>query len=193
MTAIITIFKKIFATPLLLIILIPLIILALPFLIIAALLSIPFGKKRLRSLPKILKNDWEPKQKFIYIGLTSGYELADYIKSEIIPKNKQHIIWDEWDTERGEWNESEPDTTKRVTTFWQDIGGDFDGEPMIIVATYTPGDYAISKDSNNFHQFFFKDKQGKTIYNTEELNVEDAKKKVAAIVKDSLAAWKYKG
>ena len=59
-----------------------------------------------------------------------------------------------WDEDKNEWSESEPDTDKRVATFWQDIGEDFDGDLKLVIAYYSPDNFTVSPDDNNFHAFY---------------------------------------
>jgi hypothetical protein len=123
-------------------------------------------------MSEMLKDDWLPRKKYVYIGLNNGFTLSDYVKDKIIRNHGDHIIWDEWDARQKEWSESEPDNSRRVTTFWQDIGGDFDGDPMIIIATYQPGNFVISKEKN-FYQFWLY--EGDEVnYNGEKLKIKEA-------------------
>lgn len=160
-----------------------LVIIAIPF----SLIRSPFAKKRIDKLPVILKDDWLPRKKYVYIGLNSGFALSDFVKDRIIRSYGSHIIWDEWDAEHNEWRQSEPDSSHRVTTLWQDIGGDFDGDSMIIIATYKPDNFTVTAD-NNFYQFWlFEDDIVR--YNGEKLKVQEAEKKIEAIVEKALNNW----
>lgn len=164
-----------------------LVIIAIPFALFFSLIRLPFAKRRIDKLPEILKNDWLPRKKYIYIGLTSGFALSDFIKDKIIRDYGNHIIWDEWDAEQKEWRESEPDDSRRVTTFWQDIGGDFDGDPMIIIATYKPDDFTVTAE-NNFHQFWLYE-DSIVHYNGKKLKVQEAEKKIKDIVEQAINSW----
>lgn len=97
-------------------------------------------------------------------------------------------MWDEWNETHEEWNESEPDDSQRVTTFWQDVGGDFDGDPMIIIGTYTPDDFTINPD-NNFHQFWLDNDGHPITYRGEELTLEESKIKIQQIIDSTLSEW----
>lgn len=165
-----------------------LIIIAIPFALFFSLIRYPFAKRRINKLPDVLKNDWMPRNKYVYIGLNGNFALSDFIKSNIIRKYGEHMIWDEWDGHQNKWRESEPDNSRRVTTFWQDIGGDFDGDYMIIIATFRPDDFVISSNKN-FYQFWLS--QNNTIYfNGDELKINEAEKKIEAIVKEALKCWR---
>ena len=131
-----------------------LVIILAPLALFFSLVRIPFAKRRKHKLEEILEQDWQPRKKYIYIGFNSSYPCADFIKSKILPKYGQYIIWDMWDEDKNEWSESEPDTDKRVTTFWQDIGEDFDGDLKLVIAYYTPDNFTISPDNNNFYTFY---------------------------------------
>lgn len=165
-----------------------LVIIAMPFALFFSLIRLPFAKRRINKLPGILKNDWLPRKKYIYIGLNSGFALSDFIKDKIIRRYGNHIIWDEWDAEQNEWNESEPDSTRRVTTFWQDIGGDFDGDPMIIIAAYRPDDFTVTAE-NNFYQFWLHE-DNIVHFNGEKLKLKGAEKKIELIVEEALDSWR---
>ena len=131
-----------------------LVIILAPLALFFSLVRIPFANRRKRKLEEILEQDWQPRKKYIYIGFNGNYPCADFIKSKILPKYGQYIIWDRWDEDKYEWSESEPDTDKRVTTFWQDIGEDFDGDLKLVIAYYTPDNFTISPDNNNFYTFY---------------------------------------
>lgn len=166
-----------------------LVIIAIPFALFFSLISLPFAKRRINKLPEILLNDWQPRGKYVYVGLSSDFTLSDYVKKQVIARYKKHIIWDEWDDEHGEWRQSEPDDSNRVTTFWQDIGGDFDGVPMIIVATYNPNDHVIS-ESHNFHQFWPQDSDDFILYDGKTISAEEARSKIQKTIDDCLKGWK---
>jgi hypothetical protein len=161
-------------------------IIVIPFALFFSLIRIPFANRRIAKLSERLRDDWLPRKKYIYIGFNSGFALSDFIKEKIISQYGESIVWDEWDDERGEWNESEPDSWGRVTTFWQDIGEEFDGIPMIIIATYKPDDFRVSKHSN-FYQFWL-DQAGVT-YRGEEIKSEEAEKKIGVIINSALDTW----
>lgn len=164
-----------------------LVIIVIPFAAFFSLIRLPFAKRRTDKLPEILRNDWLPRKKYIYIGLNSNFGLSDFVKEKIIGQYENNIIWDEWDDAQRQWSSSEPDNTKRITTLWQDIGGDFDGDPMIIIATYKPDDFVISSD-NNFYQFWLHE-DDIIHYNGEKLKIKEAKKKIQKIVTDSIDIW----
>lgn len=125
-----------------------------------------------------------PREKYIYIGSSSdNTQISDFLKDDIFGKYGKYIIWDAWDDSQNVWTSSEPDDTHRVTTFWQDIGGDFDGDAMIIIATYRPNDFVISTD-HNFYQFWIQD--------IDELGVEETEKEIQAIVSQAINTWKRK-
>ena len=165
-----------------------LVIIAIPFALFFSRIRLPFAKRRIDKLPEILKNDWLPRKKYIYIGMNRGFALSDFVKDKIIRSYGNNIIWDEWDTEHNEWRESEPDNSRRVTTFWQDIGRDFDGDPMIIIATYKPDNFAITAE-NNFYQFWLYE-DNIVNHNGEKLKVHEAEKKIEDIVEKSLNSWR---
>lgn len=167
---------------------IALVIIAIPFALFFSLIRLPFAKRRIDKLPEILKNDWLPRKKYIYIGLDSSFALSDFVKEKIIRDYGEHIVCDEWDGRQKKWRKSEPDNSHRITTFWQDIGGDFDGDPMIIIATYQPDDFVITEDKN-FYQFWLYE-NGETSYNGEKLKTEEAEKKIETIVKKTLDSWR---
>lgn len=166
-----------------------LVIILVPFALFFSLVRLPFAKHRINKLPEILLNDWQPREKYVYIGLNSDFALSDYVKKNIIARYEKHIIWDEWDTKHNEWRESEPDSSRRVTTFWQDIGGDFDGDPMIVIATYNPDDAVIS-ENHNFHQFWLQESDDFVLYGGNEISVGDAQDKIKRIVDDCMSKWK---
>ena len=176
--------KNIFLIPLFVL----LVIVAIPFALLFSLIRLPFAKRRINQLPELLLNDWQPREKYIYIGLNSDFALSDYIKKNILTRNEKHIIWDEWNTERNEWKYSEPDNTHRVTSFWQDIGGDFDGDSMIVIATFSPSDRVIS-NNHNFHQFWKQDDADIVMYGGNEISIGEAQSKIQKIVDDSLKHW----
>ena len=131
-----------------------LVIVAIPFALLFSLARIPFAKRSKRKLEEILEQDWLPREKYVYIGFNSNYSFTDFIQDEILPKYGQHIVWDMWDDEKNEWSASEPDTIKRVATFWQYIGGDFDGDLRLVIAHYSPNEFIVSHDKGNFHDFY---------------------------------------
>lgn len=164
-----------------------LVIIAVPFALFFSLIRLPFAKRRTDKLPEILKSDWLPRKKYIYIGLNSNFALSDFVRDKIIGNYGEHIVWDEWDGKQNKWRESEPDDSHRVTTFWKDIGGDFDGEPMIIIATYKPDDFIITA-GHNFYQFWLYEDDA-VRYNDEKLTVKEAEKKIEVIVEKALNNW----
>lgn len=166
-----------------------LVIVVIPFALFFSLIRLPFAKRRINKLPEILLNDWQPRKKYIYIGLSSDFALSDYVKKNIITQYKKHIVWDEWDAKNNEWKESEPDVSNRVTTFWQDIGGDFDGDPLVIIAIYTTNDTQIS-ESHNFYQFWKQNDSDLVMYDGNEVSIEEAQSEIKNIVDDSLKRWK---
>jgi hypothetical protein len=166
-----------------------LVIIAIPFALFFSLVRLPFAKQRINKLPEILKDDWRPRKKYVYIGINTGFALSDFVKDKIIREYGKHTVWDEWDSKQNEWRKSEPDGSRRITTFWQDIGGDFDGDPMIIIATYRPDDFKISSD-HNFHQFWLQDDDNSALYNGKRLTTKEAEKKIQDIVSQTLASWK---
>lgn len=161
-------------------------IVVLPFALFFSIARIPFAKRRIGKLSERLKNDWLPRKKYIYIGLNSGFALSDFVRERIIPKYDEYIVWDEWNGEQREWRESEPDDWGRVTTFWQDIGGEFDGEPMVVIAAYKPDDFVVS-GHRNFYQFWLN--KDDVTYMGEEIKNEEAEKKIEAILKSALDSW----
>ncbi|MES2971169.1 MAG: hypothetical protein V4702_02510 [Patescibacteria group bacterium] len=165
-----------------------LVIIAIPFALFFSLIRLPFAKRRIDKLQDMLKNDWMPRKKYMYIGLNSNFALSDFVKDKIIRNYGEHIVWDEWNEKQKEWRESEPDNSRRVTTFWQDIGGDFDGDPMIIIATYQPDDFVIS-NNKNFYQFWLYE-DDRVNYNDEKLKTKEAEKKIEAIVEKALDSWR---
>jgi len=175
--------KNIFLMPFFIV----LVIIAAPFALFFGLIRLPFAKKRIHKLSDMLKNDWMPRRKYIYIGLNSGFALSDFVKDKIISDHNEYIVWDEWDAKQNKWRESEQDNSHRVITFWQDIGGDFDGDPMIIVAIYQPDDFVITT-GNNFYQFWLHE-DGTVNYNGEVLKIKDAEKKIKGIVEKTLDSW----
>jgi hypothetical protein len=148
----------------------------------------PFAKRRINKLPEILKNDWLPRKKYVYVGLNSNFPLTDFVREKILTSYTDHIVWDEWDESQYEWQASEPDNINRVTIFWQDIGEDFDGDPMIIVATYSPNNFEISR-SNNFHQFTLSSDNQSISYNGKEISTTDAEKKIQEIIDQALSSF----
>lgn len=165
-----------------------LVIILAPLALFFSLIRLPFAKRRINKLPNIFRDDWMPRKKFVYIGYTDGTALSRFIKDKIIGKYGENIVWDEWDGEQNEWKESEPNNSHRVTTFWQDIGGDFDGDPMIIIATYIPDDFSISAE-NNFYQFLLHE-DDTVYYNGEKLKVNEAEKKIEEIIVRALDVWR---
>lgn len=165
-----------------------LVLIAIPFALFFSLIRLPFANHRIKNLPEILKSDWLPRKKYIYIGLNSNFAVSDFVKEKIISEYGKYIVWDEWNAKEKEWNSSEPDSIKRITTFWQDIGGDFDGDPMIIIASYRPDDFTISSE-NNFHQFWLQDDNDFVHYNGKKLTTKEAEKKIQDIVSQTLACW----
>jgi len=164
-----------------------LVIIVVPFALFFSLARLPFAKRRIEKLPEILKNDWLPRKKYIYIGLNGGFALSDFVKDKILPSYGNHIIWDEWDEKQNEWRRSEPDDSRRVITFWQDIGGDFDGDPMIIIATYKPDDFTITAE-HNFYQFWLYE-DDVVRYQGEDFKIEEAEKKIEDIVGKAVHSW----
>ena len=155
-----------------------------PLALFFSLVRLPFAKHRINKLSEILRNDWMPREKYIYIGSSSdNTQISDFLKDDIFGKYGKYIIWDAWDDSQNVWTSSEPDDTHRVTTFWQDIGGDFDGDAMVIIATYGPDDFAISTD-HNFHQFWVQD--------IDRLGIEKTEKEIQAIVSHAINTWKSK-
>ncbi len=170
--------------PLLKLLFVLLVIVLAPLALFFSLVRLPYAKRRINKLPAILQNDWMPRKKYIYIGSSSNdIQLSDFLKNTIFSKYEKHIIWDVWDDSRNVWTSSEPDDTRRVTTFWQDIGGDFDGDPMIIIATYRPDDFVVSTD-HNFHQFWIQD--------IDKLGIEETEKEIQAIISQAINTWKRK-
>ncbi len=141
-------------------------------------------------MSEILENDWRPRKKYVYIGLTGNYALSDFVKEKIINDHKDYIVWDEWDEKQNEWKRSEADDIGRITIFWQDIGGDFDDDPMVIIATYSPANFEVAKSSNNFHQFMLNDDSRFVFYRGKELAIKEAEKEIQEIVNQALASWK---
>ena len=80
-----------------------LVIVLAPFALFFSLMRIPFANRRKRKLEEILEQDWKPRKKYIYIGFNSSHPCADFIKSKILPKYGQYIIWDRWDEDKYEW------------------------------------------------------------------------------------------
>jgi hypothetical protein len=183
MTSSINVLKNIFLIPFSIV----LVIIAIPFLLLFALIELPSKKRRMRKLPTILKNDWLSRKKYIYIGLSSNFVLSDFVKEKIISQHGKYIVWDEWNGTTKTWEHSEIDDTKRVITFWQDIGGDFDGDPMIIIATYKPDNFMASTD-DNFYQFWLNE-DSTVHYQGIKLGIEEAEKKIQHIVTDALDTW----
>ena len=185
--------KKILPTPIFLlvaIVAIPVAIVAVPFALVFSVVNIPFAKHRTKKLPDMLLNDWQPREKYIYIGLNSDSMLSDYVKKSILIHYKKHIIWDEWDTEHNDWKQSEPDNSDRVTTFWQDIGGDYDDDLRVVIASYSPNDHIISRD-HNFHTFWVADSEEDIWYESEKISIREAQEKIQTIVDNAMAKWKY--
>lgn len=115
--------------------------------------------------------------------------LSDFVKNEILTVYEANIIWDEWDETIREWRSSEPDTSQRITTFWKDIGHDFDGEPMIILAYYQPGSFNVSRDDDNFHQFMLDDDEKYLFYNGVNLSKKDVEEKITSIISRAVEQW----
>ena len=167
-----------------------LVIVLAPFAIFFSLVRIPFARRRIRNLASILQQDWLPRKKYIYIGLTGGFKLSDYIKENILPN--QSIVWDEWDESQKAWSSSEDDEMGRITIFWQDLGEEFDGEPMIFIATYSPDNFEISRKNGNFHQFTLIHNDDHVLYEGKKLSLLEAQAKVQEITDTALMGWEQK-
>lgn len=166
-----------------------LVIILAPFALFFSLVRLPFARRRINRLPEILRDDWVPRKKYIYIGFsTDNSQLSDFLKKKILGTHEKYIVWDEWDNTQNVWRSSEPDDMRRVTTFWQDIGGDFDGDPMIIIATYSPNDFAISSD-HNFHQFWLQNDSHMAMYGGKELTIKETEEEIQKIVNHAIDGW----
>jgi hypothetical protein len=185
MAAIINYPKSIFLKPLFIL----LVIILTPLALLFSLVRIPFARRRINKLHETLENDWLPRKKYLYLGFTSNFILSDFVKEKIITRYKEYVVWDEWDDIRQEWKQSEPDENHRVTMFWQDIGGDFDGDPMLIIASYSPGNFEISKENHNFHQFILNDENLLVLNDEKIMSAEDASRKILDIITNVLSNW----
>ncbi len=182
----------IFVSPIAIVIIAILAVILIPIAALAHFIDAPKAKKRLTALPLILKNDWEPRKKYVYIGFHSDIVLADYLRNEIIKQYGVYIVWDEWNPETSKWTNSEPDNFKRVTTFWTDIGGDWDDNSVLFIGTYNNKNYEISDENDNFHSLYFSEDPTDVLYNGEEIIVDEAKNIVLKIIEDALKDWTHK-
>lgn len=67
-----------------------------PFLLLFAILDLPFQKRRIMQCNDALEKVWLPKEKYVYISFDGGHELASFIKDTIIRRHAEHIVWQEW-------------------------------------------------------------------------------------------------
>jgi hypothetical protein len=174
---------------------IPLIALAIllaPIALLLGLLRIPSSNRRKHTLEDRIKEDWIPRKKYIYIGYTDNFALGDFIDSNIItkPKYRENVIYDIWEHDNERWHRSEPDEKKRVATLWQDIGGDFDGDPLLIIAICTPNRFKIDKNENNFHIFTESQNKSHILHNGSSVTIAHAEGVVIEIIENTLKQWK---
>lgn len=166
-----------------------LVIVTIPFALFFSLARLPFAKRRTVRLKEIIAEDWLPRKKYIYIGYNDDLPITQHIEQEILPKHEEHIIYDKWSSKDDEWTKSESDTHRRVTTIWQDIASDFDGDPICIVAVLTPKQNQITKEIIDVY-YFNQTKDGSVLLDGKELSVEDVEKKISNDIKTGLAIWK---
>lgn len=166
-----------------------LVILTAPFALIFSLLRLPFARRRTENLKHVITKDWIVRKKYVYIGYHADSPIAQYIEREILPKYKAHIIYDKWSDKGNEWKKSEPDTYRRVTTIWQDIAGDFDGDPICIVGVIAPGWNQITEENLDVYYFNYPEYESANLKG-KELSLDDIKKKIDADIKAGLNNWK---
>lgn len=171
------------------ILLIPLIILLIPIVLIAGAVDKPFAKRRKANLKETIAKDWIPRQKYVYIGYNDDLAITQYLEQSIFPRYKEHIIYDKWSSKDNEWSESEPDTYRRVTSIWQDVIGDFDGDPICIVAVLTPDKTELTESMMDVY-WFDHTKDGMVLLEGKEMPLKDAEKKIDNDITFGLASWK---
>jgi 6-pyruvoyl-tetrahydropterin synthase len=166
-----------------------LVIILMPFALFFSLARWPFAKRRIVRLKEIITEDWLPRKKYIYIGYNDDLPITKHIEQEILPKYKDHVIYDKWSSKDNKWEKSEPDTHNRVTTIWQDIASDFDGEAICILAVLTPKQNQITKETLDVYYFNYT-KDGLVFLEGRELSLGDAEKKIDNDIKAGVASWK---
>jgi hypothetical protein len=159
-----------------------LVILLTPLAVVFSVIRRPFAKRRIIKLDDTIQKEWLPRGKYIYIGFTSNFVLADYTRESILPKYERNIIYDEWDVDEERWIESEPDIRSRITTFWQDLGGDFDGDPLLIIATFSSKKTEVGQINENFHIFTVAPDKGYVLYNRKPVKNAEAGKIILQII-----------
>jgi hypothetical protein len=165
-----------------------LVILLAPFALLFSLVRLPFAKDRVAALNKVIAEDWIPRSKFIYLNYDEGFPLAKFVERELIPKYGSYIIFDRWSDDDSEWTESEPGTHDRVVSIQQDIAGDFDGEPHLLVAILTPQDSELTKTMKNI-LYFTEGKGGHVVLGGKDITREVASKQVLHKIRSSLDEW----
>ena len=165
-----------------------LVIVLAPFALFFSLARIPFAKNRVAKLNEIIADDWLPRKKYVYIGFSDNLPLTKFIERDLIPKYGSYMIFDKWSAADNEWTESEPDTYRRVTAIWQDIVGDFDGDPLVILAVLTTKQTELAEDMISVY-YFTKDKDDYAVLDGKEISVQDAKERILKGIERSLVSW----
>ena len=175
--------KKILAAPFIAIWVIILVVFALIF----KLLTLPFPNRHLDALNKHIK-DWQSRKKYIYLGFSSNFPLADFARNKLLKQYADFVIFDEWNEKADKWLTNEPDKYNRVTTIWQDVVGDYDGIPMLILFTSSPSNSELTKNGSNLHVFTEAD-EGHFSYGAEEPTQREAEKLIVSEIEKTLAEW----
>jgi hypothetical protein len=165
-----------------------LVIVLAPFALLFSLVRIPFAKRRVAALNKIIASDWITRKKYIYINYDKSFPLAEFVERQLFPKFGNHIIFDKWSDASGEWTENEPDMYHRVTTILQDIAGDFDGESHLLIGIITPESPQLGQDMANI-TLFYESSEGHVNLDGQNISLEKAKKQIIAEINSGLQKW----
>jgi hypothetical protein len=164
----------------------------IPLALLAAVVMITlFARKRpehrINDLNEIVKEDWLPRQKYIYINC-DDFDLNGFVE-QTIEKHKSNIIYDHWSEAENKWNQNEPDTYRRILTFMQDIAHDFDGIPHLLVALVDPNYPTFSNQRHDNFLYFDPVEGGLISFNGATITEEEVQAVVTSAIQNCLKEW----
>jgi len=166
-----------------------------------------------KKIKEVVKKDWLPNKKYIYVGYDSNHPLCKFLKDELIGKYKNYIVWDERSYSSAEhkkyvysvYKRREITKSNRLSAFGKGYGIDnytdnegVYGPSNCVIGAYN-NDLDFTKGENLFALQFFSGEvnplsvplEGRGLYLNpgKKITETEAKKKIEKIVEDAIKQW----
>lgn len=176
-------------------------LLLLPFVIVGYVIAAIFGlvylnlpgtkrkaAERYDELKEHIRTKWVADEKYLYVHCFDG-KLADFVHTTVIPRYKEHIIVDRYDSQAKKWVSDYSDEEKRDDSIAWGIFGDDGHADIIVVGLLRKTSFLDEESYLSFErkvrdkEDFFKSPQGR------EYSREAAEKEIVIYIERTLDEW----